>query len=563
VLYIFSDRTRACWDEAAARSFQVPEDLSAVFVDVGADSTSNLAITSVQPERTTVRPGDRVRLNVTIQATGADYDTEVVCLLDGEASGQRLPVKLQAGQSRVFVFERPTAGRGSKGEGAKGLSEGLHQAEVRLASNDALPFDNAGFTTFRVLEGGRVLVLADDPKGDAREWELILAPVFGADVHASADSAGIDISRYRVICLVNVARPARELWERLKTFVVAGGGLAVVPGGYAWHPDLSAYSDDLARELLPGRLLSRSLPADDAHRFWYELERAPQQLSRHPLLLPFARWRGVGDVDFLTTEALKPRARLFWKVEPAEGQGTVLASYTDKDRSPALLERVVGQGRILLLTTPFDRRKDAGGKEPNNYFELSSFGFVLGNLVVGYLAGDTDEVNLNHVAGEALTLSLPSQPLFPKYTLLGPGISGSDADLPRQPEQKELRIAQAVVPGNYALLDGQGQRLTAFSMNPRPEECQLDRVPVEPIEALLGPESVLPMGRSVSLRERLQEHWAQPLEVAPSLLLVLLLVLALENLLANKFYKRPKEQTEQAVPTRVQPEPAMPVTSSS
>ena len=75
-------------------------------------------------------------------------------------------------------------------------------------------------------------------------------------------------------------------------------------------------------------------------------------------------------------------------------------------------------------------------------------------------------------------------------------------------------------------------------MNPRPDECQLDRVPAEQIEALLGEGSVLPVGRGASLRDRLQQRWAQPLELAPWLLIALLLFLAVEGLLANRFYRQ-------------------------
>ena len=54
----------------------------------------------------------------------------------------------------------------------------------------------------------------------------------------------------------------------------------------------------------------------------------------------------------------------------------------------------------------------------------------------------------------------------------------------------------------------------------------------------------------------MKDRWAQPVEVAPALLVLLLLILALENLLANKFYKRPAEKTASASPPPSQPEPA-------
>ena len=53
-----------------------------------------------------------------------------------------------------------------------------------------------------------------------------------------------------------------------------------------------------------------------------------------------------------------------------------------------------------------------------------------------------------------------------------------------------------------------------------------------------GAESVVEAERNASIRELLAGHWNEPLELFPFLLVVLLFVLALENLLANKFYRR-------------------------
>ena len=45
---------------------------------------------------------------------------------------------------------------------------------------------------------------------------------------------------------------------------------------------------------------------------------------------------------------------------------------------------------------------------------------------------------------------------------------------------------QAVAPGNYTLYED-GSPAAGFSLNVRPEECQLTSVPVKKIEAALGP----------------------------------------------------------------------------
>ncbi len=546
VLYVFSDRTYGCWDEQAAKGLTQPPGINAVFVDVGVDEPADLAIVEVKPEPLTLRPGDTVKIAVTVQATGADYDTEIVCAFDGEAHGQRLPLKLQAGRTQTVTFERAAAGRARAGEAQQGLAEGLHQVEVRLANGDAMPFDNTGFATFRVLEGRPVLVLTDDREA-ADNWADLLADTFRPRVHLLAEASTLPLENYAVVCLFNVARPDAALWDRLWKYVSGGHGLMVVLGGDKGGPDPAAYSSPQALQVLPARPEKVLKITDDKERFWAEFQGDSQRLSRHSLLEPFRRWKG-GDVDFFKEEG-KPRVSQFWKVAPLDGQSDVLTHYTDRDGSPALLERVIDRGRVILFTTALKPRREADANPDswNSYFALSSFGFVLSNLTVSYLAGDATEPTLNYVTGQTVPIALPDK-FSPTYVLAGPGILGQDATLTRQPEQHELRIAQATSPGNFVMLavdDNHAKRVAAFSMNPRPDEYRLDRVPVEQIEALLGPESVLPVGRNASLRDRLQERWAPPLELTPWLLIALLLSLAVESLLANRFYRRPAGEAEE------------------
>jgi hypothetical protein len=100
-------------------------------------------------------------------------------------------------------------------------------------------------------------------------------------------------------------------------------------------------------------------------------------------------------------------------------------------------------------------------------------------------------------------------------------------------------LTQAVDPGNFVLQGGQGEKVAWFSINLPAEESQWDKVPVDQIEAVLGPKSVLPVDREVSLKETFQKHWSQPLELFPGLMMLALFLLALENLISNRFYSRP------------------------
>jgi hypothetical protein len=146
----------------------------------------------------------------------------------------------------------------------------------------------------------------------------------------------------------------------------------------------------------------------------------------------------------------------------------------------------------------------------------------------------------------------------------GPGLAAAEQNVKAPGENAALArvgVLQALAPGNFALLDGHGQMVAGFSLVVAAEENDLERVPAEEIEAVLGPRSVLQVGRSVSLQDALQAMRPPPVELLPYLMMALLLLLTVESVLANKFYRRqapaPGEeeppQAENAQPQQVQP----------
>ena len=84
--------------------------MSNLFVDVGVEKPTDLAIVEVKPEVATVRPGEPIHIDVTVQATGADFDTQISCLFDGGvASAPTQQLKIAAGRSQVIRFEQGAA----------------------------------------------------------------------------------------------------------------------------------------------------------------------------------------------------------------------------------------------------------------------------------------------------------------------------------------------------------------------------------------------------------------------------------------------------------------------
>ena len=173
---------------------------------------------------------------------------------------------------------------------------------------------------------------------------------------------------------------------------------------------------------------------------------------------------------------------------------------------------------------------------------------ILTDKAVGYLAGNTEDATLNYNCGQMVPVVLPAPRRNQTYTLRGPGLGGADAVVSHDGKANPLLIPQAEAPGNYTLVDSQGNTAAGFSLNVPSGESDLKRLDAKKVEELFGPDSLLPLGPKVSLRDALQSRWSQPVELFPWLMILVLLVLAVENLLANKFYHREPAPTEEQQP---------------
>ena len=97
-------------------------------------------------------------------------------------------------------------------------------------------------------------------------------------------------------------------------------------------------------------------------------------------------------------------------------------------------------------------------------------------------------------------------------------------------------------PGNYTLTGPNPDWREGVSLDIPADESTLDKVPVEGIEDVTGAGSVIPVGRDLDLKEALEgtDTLRTPVELFPWLLILVLLLLAVEGLVANRFYRRPK-----------------------
>lgn len=548
-IYLFSDRTRACWDPRAGPR-TVPEGIRALFVDVGTEKPTDLAIDKVEIMPPIVAPGEHMQIQVTVRATGTDFDTELLCQLDNDAdSGHPLqqPIQIAAGQGRVFVFEREAPPRSKDAP-----AEATYQVTVKHQTADALPFNNACFATFLTRERRKVLTLVTDKPSATgptpwRAWQTALkvGELFDCDIRPVAEADKLDdkeLRGYAVVCLFQIV-PSEGVWQKLARYVRGGGGLVLVPGGDEMLRQLRQYNDEGTKAgLLPGTFERiQTNPPDRSRIPWSKFQ------VQHPIPAFFDKAIRTSDPDF-GKDAAWPGVNAFWTVKPAKKDTVVVATYADEEHHPALLDRAVGRGHVIQFTTPLDAREIDRNRRWHNYWDLdTSFGLVLEDQVCRYLAGDSTKPELNYFCGQTPRVPLPASLAAPPYTLDGPGLAVAETNVKVNDGDTHLSLPQVVVPGNYAVRDTKQRIVAGCSLNIRPQESELERVPAEEIESVLGKDTMLQVGRTISLKEALAGMRSPPLELLPWLMMAVLIVLMVESLLANRFYRRvaPAEAGEQ------------------
>jgi hypothetical protein len=545
-LYVFSDRTRASWDPALRPTR--PPVVSGVWVDVGVEAPKDIAVEKVEVDPPAVTAGQTVRILVTVRATGSDFDSELFCRIDNDPDVNGPPDRLaidpplKAGQARVFVFERPAPARP-----AGSTSPAPMQVTVQVATSDALPFNNVRHATFLVRDHRPVLTIGV-PESD-REWppwhgwRLALKHVgnFQCEARTMAQAGSMGpraFQAYPVVCLFEVV-PDESLWAKLAGYVSAGGGLVIVPGGDEWLASVAGINKDAAN-LLPAPFVARihKVPPNGKAARWAAFS------NRHPISGYFHNAIQAGDPDFGRL-ADWPSAYAWWATGPPAKDASVLAAFAGQESGAALLERAVGRGHVLQLTTPLDFRDLDANRRWHNYWS-SSFGVVLVDQMCRYLAGDALVPEVNFLCGQPVQLAVPLAAASPPLTLQGPGLAAAEANLPAPDAGGRLSVPQAQVPGNFSVLDGKGGLAAGFSLNVRAEESDLTKVPKEAIEEVLGPGAVLQVGRGASLKEALQRLQPPPVELLPWLMMAVLLALAVEAALANRFYRRSEPAGEPA-----------------
>jgi hypothetical protein len=526
-IYIFSDLASTAWSPDATRELnkRLAEtmDVGIYVIDVGAKDPQNYGVDRLQLSGDVVSQTSALRLGADVTHIGAPGPRELeLYLLDRQsraaATRGRQALDFASGPSQHADFV------------LRGLVPGVHQGYVKLVGQDALQCDDQRWFTIEVRPPWKVLIVTpQDAARKAADYALFLSQAlaphaqrvkgeaaFACEVIGSAELTDAKLDAFGAVCLVDPRPLEPGVWQKLHAYVSAGGGLGIFLGRNASPAE--AFNEPLAQELLPGPLTRQWNEPDGVYL-------APQS-NQHPVL---AYFRGI--TDSIPWEVM-PVFR-HWQIAQLADGAAIVAAFSNN--RPAIVDRPIGRGRVVTLTTPVSdpNRADAWNQLPTGEGAWPFQKLMQG--MVQYLVGSAQQ-RLNYLAHDTAIIRLGPGNEFPIYVLDTP--RGDLLRTPVDEKQNALIVTSTETPGNYRLRAGGGQDQAnlGFSVNLPGSVSQLARVSGDELQAVFG-DTPFRLAASREEIDRSVSAGRVGQELYPYLIVLVVLLLAGEQVLSNRFYQ--------------------------
>jgi len=367
-VYIFSDFARRDWvasalpgappSEAVAAVRALADDLSdsgrdLTLVQVATGPLDNVAVTNVTCASNLVGSGMPIRIETEVTNYGSTTVRDAVLHTrrDGQAVRRDPLPSIAPGQTvrTTLTTVLPLAGGH------------MIEASVQPSKSDVLRVDNTRLLAIEssdmitaLLVDGRpgattlagqagYLATALSPRTTSDEWSVdaesvaTSPPLLETKTIGVADLDAEALPSFDVVALCDVAFIPPEQWDRLRRYVVAGGGLLIVLGAHVQPNHYNQYGFADGEGVLPGLLRSAPAPSPPVEG---GLQFDATTLT-HPIVAPFSRSSASG--LFLT------RIDQYLPLDPDPRFGEVILRYTNGDA--ALAARAIGKGRVLVFTS--------------------------------------------------------------------------------------------------------------------------------------------------------------------------------------------------------------------
>ncbi len=477
-LTIVTDLRKAGWERGitpiAQRWSQRDTGVRVRVVDVGADDTANVALAELVPGDRTVLAGAESRWEATIKNDSSRLlaGAKAVLRVDDRPTEVRLPEIPPHETARMPLtvsFPGP----------------GMHDLSLEIPE-DELAGDNRRWVAVPVKDSLLIRLVDGEPSSVpfGSEVDYLAAPLSIGIGPAEAwrvesvpeqDFLSPRLDPADVLVLANVAAMTPEQAGRLGPLVRGGMGLMIFTGA---RLDVGLYNDLLHRDV---RLLPYPMKTliDEAFRGVIVEPVRPSPIEALLELKPTALER-VAVKQIMAVDEQGERDRV-----------QVLARWNDPARSPALVERVVGDGRVLLWTSTADRAGNDWPIEP-------SFVLAVREAVRGTARPTRFDTTLG--AGEPMRRIVHSSQLVANARLSPPGGGEPRAlavvplrtsrDDQGQGPAYAIDVPDSRQAGLYRIAWDEGPLGTQqdlYAANPDPRESALGRITAAELKTLFDP----------------------------------------------------------------------------
>lgn len=522
-IVVFTDMSPAAWQQSETNllksELERNKAVNLYLIDVSSPQPVNVGLSDLKVRDATLSTGGELHVSAALTSIGHESTSTTVTLSLPDESG-----KLVLRDSKTIDV------KGNEGAIAQlavsGMTGNIIQGEMRLKSDDPLEFDNALYFTVEIQPPLEVLIVADN-LDDTRQWSLALAPPdlqklgrvkYKCTRLSSAKLESTELAKYAAVCLLNVRSLSERTWKQLADYVEAGGGLAVALGAPV---NAVSYDSEAAQTFLPGELLAHiNLNPPEYIDLVNKLD--------HPLLKKFAEYAD-GAAQLTTADINR-----IWRVK-AKPNASVIAWYTFANKSPAILERVFGKGRTVMITTSVSSRASEDPDQQWNSLTSRWSYVVLADQTVRYLSRQS-QATFNYVCGDEAIVRLDPERPLQQYLLRKP----NSQQLPGEvaPGKPSVVIHAVDQIGQFRLLDAaEGSSFQrGFSVNAPPRENVLTPISTAQLDDILGKDRYSQARGFEQLDKKGLGGQRIGLEIFPFLMLLMWAIFLGEHLVANRFY---------------------------
>jgi hypothetical protein len=427
-----------------------------------------------------------------VQAVIAGYQTP--------AAARTVSLIINGKTAATNSVQVPANGRATVTFQSLDVPYGFSRCKVKIDSVDALPADDESLFAVERSDPARVLFVHES--GDRR------SPLyFNTALAAVAESAftlqsvpaellsGVDPSKYAFVVLSDVISLTSAFESDLDRYVRGGGSVFIAAGTSDAHrPRIPVFGD---------RILDSHYYSRDSGGYLTVGDSDPS----HPSTAKFARWAGV---------------KFYYATLVDASNSRVVARLTDQ--TPILLDKKIGEGRVLLFASGLDNL--------SNDFPLNPIFVPFIEQTARYLSGTANRSG-SRLVDSYLELRTAKEQAV--------GVEVIDPNGRRPLSLKEATTAQSYQlrqAGFYQLRLANG-RQDVIGVNPDRRESDLDVIPDETLALWRG--NTASIADQSSATGEIQQK-SQPYGLWWYLMLLALGAAIAESLLASRYLATQREE---------------------